>query len=76
MLGFGDSFLDIILFSCFQIIINMDNSIESYWMRLLVREWAQIFIFMYIGYAVDYTPYLSFLSKTSSPQHQTSVFVI
>ncbi|KAL8458321.1 hypothetical protein ACS0TY_035162 [Phlomoides rotata] len=30
--------------------ISMDSSVESYWIRLLVREWAQFFIFMYIGW--------------------------
>jgi hypothetical protein len=33
-----------------QIYINMDDSSETYWLRLLVREWAQFSIFMYIGY--------------------------
>ncbi|KAL0415201.1 UNVERIFIED_CONTAM: hypothetical protein Slati_3352000 [Sesamum latifolium] len=33
-----------------QIFISIDNSFESYWIRLLVREWAQFFIFMYIGW--------------------------
>ncbi|KAL0341992.1 UNVERIFIED_CONTAM: hypothetical protein Scaly_1861800 [Sesamum calycinum] len=32
------------------IFISIDNSFESYWIRLLVREWAQFFIFMYIGW--------------------------
>ncbi|KAH1064611.1 hypothetical protein J1N35_029598 [Gossypium stocksii] len=34
----------------FQIYINIDNSSENYWLRLLVREWAQFCIFLYIGY--------------------------
>ena len=33
-----------------QIYMNMDNSSENYWIRLLVREWAQFCIFVYIGY--------------------------
>ncbi|GLT66290.1 hypothetical protein SLA2020_386610 [Shorea laevis] len=29
---------------------NMDNSSENYWLRLLIREWAQFCIFLYIGW--------------------------
>ncbi|KAF8400869.1 hypothetical protein HHK36_014172 [Tetracentron sinense] len=32
------------------IYMNMDESSESYWLRLLVREWAQFCIFLYIGW--------------------------
>uniref|UniRef100_A0A5B7CBG1 Transmembrane protein n=1 Tax=Davidia involucrata TaxID=16924 RepID=A0A5B7CBG1_DAVIN len=32
------------------IYINMDDSLENYWLRLLVREWAQFCIFLYIGW--------------------------
>ncbi|GKA50704.1 RNA-directed DNA polymerase, eukaryota [Tanacetum coccineum] len=32
------------------IFINMDSSMESYWMKLLVREWAHFCIFLYIGW--------------------------
>ncbi|KAM7483772.1 hypothetical protein LguiB_008355 [Lonicera macranthoides] len=32
------------------IFINMDNSLENYWLRLLVRELAQFCIFLYIGW--------------------------
>ncbi|KAH1115043.1 hypothetical protein J1N35_008421 [Gossypium stocksii] len=32
------------------IYINIDDSSENYWLRLLVREWAQFCIFLYIGY--------------------------
>lgn len=35
----------------FQIYINLDNSSENYWIRLLIREWAQLCILVYIGYA-------------------------
>ncbi|KAI7752017.1 hypothetical protein M8C21_009198, partial [Ambrosia artemisiifolia] len=31
------------------IFIHMDSSVESYWMKLLVREWAHFCIFLYIG---------------------------
>ncbi|CAN1798848.1 hypothetical protein LINPERHAP1_LOCUS21893 [Linum perenne] len=34
----------------FQIFINMDNSPDHYWLRLLVREWAQFCIFSFIGW--------------------------
>ncbi|XP_010545681.1 PREDICTED: uncharacterized protein LOC104817969 isoform X3 [Tarenaya hassleriana] len=33
-----------------QIYMNMDNSSQNYWLRLLVREWAQFCIFLYIGW--------------------------
>ncbi|XP_074375757.1 uncharacterized protein LOC141717534 [Apium graveolens] len=32
------------------IFINMGDSLENYWFRLLVREWAQFCIFLYIGW--------------------------
>ncbi|GAV77560.1 hypothetical protein CFOL_v3_21031 [Cephalotus follicularis] len=32
------------------IYINVDDSAENYWLRLLVREWAQFLIFLYIGW--------------------------
>lgn len=32
------------------IYINMDGSSETYWVRLLVREWVQFCIFLYIGW--------------------------
>ncbi|GAB4850234.1 hypothetical protein Ancab_029530 [Ancistrocladus abbreviatus] len=31
------------------IYINIDDSPDTYWIRLLVREWAQFCIFLYIG---------------------------
>ncbi|XP_047964100.1 uncharacterized protein LOC125208506 [Salvia hispanica] len=34
----------------FAMFISLDNSLETYWIRLLVREWAQLFIFLYIGW--------------------------
>lgn len=30
--------------------MNVDETPESYWFRLLVREWAQVCIFLYIGW--------------------------
>ncbi|KAL5822798.1 hypothetical protein ACOSQ4_020698 [Xanthoceras sorbifolium] len=32
------------------IYINVDDSSEHFWLRLLVREWAQFCIFLYIGW--------------------------
>ncbi|KAI3759701.1 hypothetical protein L6452_07710 [Arctium lappa] len=32
------------------IFINMDSSVENYWMKLLAREWAHFCIFLYIGW--------------------------
>lgn len=34
----------------FQMSINVNNSSENFWLRLLIREWAQLCIFLYIGY--------------------------
>ncbi|KAL1814409.1 hypothetical protein ACET3Z_016983 [Daucus carota] len=32
------------------IFINMGDSLENYWFRLLIREWSQFCIFLYIGW--------------------------
>ncbi|XP_057773076.1 uncharacterized protein LOC130992456 [Salvia miltiorrhiza] len=42
--------MHVVAVSEFAMFINLDNSLESYWIRLLVREWAQLFIFLYIGW--------------------------
>ncbi|KAF2323440.1 hypothetical protein GH714_035462 [Hevea brasiliensis] len=34
------------------IYINVDTSSENYWLRLLVKEWAQFCILIYIGYVL------------------------
>ncbi|KAJ7963050.1 putative Transmembrane protein [Quillaja saponaria] len=44
--------------------INMDGSSENFWLRLLVREWAQFCIFLYIGWTFrsqDLAPRFSFM---------------
>ncbi|KAL6497006.1 hypothetical protein OROGR_028935 [Orobanche gracilis] len=33
-----------------KIFVSTGNPLESYWIRLLIREWAQFLIFMYIGW--------------------------
>ncbi|XP_030967737.1 uncharacterized protein LOC126725399 [Quercus robur] len=51
------------------IYINMDNSSETYWLRLLVREWAQFCIFLYIGWTFrsqDLTPGFSVMPNLKS----------
>uniref|UniRef100_A0A2N9ID05 THH1/TOM1/TOM3 domain-containing protein n=1 Tax=Fagus sylvatica TaxID=28930 RepID=A0A2N9ID05_FAGSY len=51
------------------IYINMDNSSETYWLRLLVREWAQFCIFLYIGWTFrsqDVTPRFSVMPTLKS----------
>ncbi|KAK7845311.1 uncharacterized protein LOC112032413 [Quercus suber] len=51
------------------IYINMDNSSETYWLRLLVREWAQFCIFLYIGWifrSQDLTPGFSVMPNLKS----------
>ncbi|XP_074577931.1 uncharacterized protein LOC141834509 [Curcuma longa] len=30
--------------------MNVDETLDNYWFRLLVREWAQFCIFLYIGW--------------------------
>nr|GLL35157.1 uncharacterized protein LOC109192232 [Ipomoea trifida] len=42
------------------IFINMDNSVDSYWLRLLIREWAHFCILSYIGW--------TFRSKDLAPR--------
>ncbi|XP_015069131.1 uncharacterized protein LOC107013768 [Solanum pennellii] len=42
------------------ILINVDHSIGNYWLRLLVREWAQFCILSYIGW--------TFRSKDLAPR--------
>ncbi|XP_042512498.1 uncharacterized protein LOC122087426 [Macadamia integrifolia] len=32
------------------IYINMDDTSDNYWLRVLVREWSQLCIFLYIGW--------------------------
>ncbi|KAL0010353.1 hypothetical protein SO802_005461 [Lithocarpus litseifolius] len=51
------------------IYINLDNSSETYWLRLLVREWAQFCIFLYIGWTFrsqDLTPGFSVMPNLKS----------
>ncbi|GAY51104.1 hypothetical protein CUMW_131770 [Citrus unshiu] len=42
------------------IYLNVDDSSENYWLRLLVREWAQFCIFLYIGYEMDAAAFKDF----------------
>ncbi|KAI4329222.1 hypothetical protein L6164_021509 [Bauhinia variegata] len=47
--------------------MNMDDSSENYWLRLLVREWAQLCIFVYIGWifrSQDLAPRFSVMPAT------------
>ncbi|KAK3219892.1 hypothetical protein Dsin_013862 [Dipteronia sinensis] len=51
------------------IYINVDDSSENYWLRLLVREWAQFCIFLYIGWTFrsqDLAPRFSVMPTTKS----------
>ncbi|XP_059644268.1 uncharacterized protein LOC132286030 [Cornus florida] len=51
------------------IYINMDNSLETYWLRLFVREWAQFCIFLYIGWTFrsqDLAPRFSVMPTVKS----------
>ncbi|RDX70951.1 hypothetical protein CR513_49750, partial [Mucuna pruriens] len=47
--------------------MNMDDSSENYWLRLLIREWAQFCIFVYIGWifrSQDLAPNFSVMPTT------------
>ncbi|KAK7349198.1 hypothetical protein VNO77_06375 [Canavalia gladiata] len=49
------------------IYMNMDDSSENYWLRLLIREWAQFCIFVYIGWifrSQDLAPHFSVMPTT------------
>ncbi|XP_021862870.1 uncharacterized protein [Spinacia oleracea] len=51
------------------IYINVDDSPETYWIRLLVREWAQYCIFLYIGWTFrsqDLAPRFSVIPSEKS----------
>lgn len=51
------------------IFLNMDDSVEIYWLRLLVREWAQFCIFSYIGWifrSQDMAPRFSVMPTVKS----------
>lgn len=50
--------------SILQIFINMGDSLENYWFRLLLREWAQFCIFLYIGYICSSFSVLSVTANT------------
>ncbi|KAL3631921.1 hypothetical protein CASFOL_024905 [Castilleja foliolosa] len=43
------SAMHIVAVSELAVFVSMDNSLENYWIRLLIRELAQFFIFFYIG---------------------------
>ncbi|KAH1240287.1 hypothetical protein GmHk_07G018187 [Glycine max] len=49
------------------IYMNIDDSSENYWLRLLLREWAQFCIFVYIGWIFrsrDLAPNFSVMPTT------------
>lgn len=51
------------------IYIGMDDSPENYWLRLLVREWAQLCILLYIGWTFrsrDLAPNFSVMPAVKS----------
>ncbi|KAJ0075971.1 hypothetical protein Patl1_34077 [Pistacia atlantica] len=51
------------------IYLNVDDSSENYWLRLLIREWAQFCIFLYIGWTFrsqDLAPRFSVMPTTKS----------
>ncbi|KAL7099938.1 hypothetical protein ACP275_09G118000 [Erythranthe tilingii] len=61
--------MHIVAVSELAILISLDNSLETFWMRLVVREWAQFFIFMYIGWIFrcqDFAPRFSVMPTWSS----------
>lgn len=50
--------------------MSMDSSVDTYWMKLLVREWAHFCIFLYIGYAKKMVSLMIFLFKTNTNNFQ------
>ncbi|KAI8017256.1 hypothetical protein LOK49_LG04G02736, partial [Camellia lanceoleosa] len=57
-----------------KIYINMDGSLENYWLRLFVREWAQFCIFLYIGWifrSQDLAPHFSVMPTLRSKGQAT-----
>ncbi|CAH2036463.1 unnamed protein product [Thlaspi arvense] len=57
------------------IYMNMDNSSQNYWLRLLIREWAQFCIFLYIGWTFrsqDMAPRFSVM-PTLKPNENTII---
>ncbi|CAI9114181.1 OLC1v1014841C3 [Oldenlandia corymbosa var. corymbosa] len=52
--------MHIVAMAEFAIFINMDSSLENYWVRLVVREWAHLCIFAYVGW--------TFRSKDLAPR--------
>ncbi|GAB2230585.1 hypothetical protein Droror1_Dr00014858 [Drosera rotundifolia] len=56
------------------IYINMDDSVDTYWVRLLAREWAQFCIFVYIGWTFrsqDLAPRFSVVPAVKSKKGMT-----
>ncbi|KAL6568174.1 hypothetical protein OROHE_003858 [Orobanche hederae] len=56
------------------IFVSTGNSLESYWIRLLIREWAQFFISMYIGWIFrcqELAPRFSLMPSWSSIRETT-----
>ncbi|XP_057732635.1 uncharacterized protein LOC130947943 [Arachis stenosperma] len=49
------------------ICMNVDDSSENYWIRILIREWVQLCIFLYIGWifkSQDLAPHFSIMPAT------------
>lgn len=66
--------MQIIAVAEFAIYINMDGSLENYWLRLFVREWAQFCIFLYIGWifrSQDLAPHFSVMPTLKSKGQAT-----
>ncbi|KAJ8773478.1 hypothetical protein K2173_004308 [Erythroxylum novogranatense] len=56
------------------IYINVDNFADNYWLRLLIREWAQFCIFVYIGWTFrsqDLAPWFSMMPTVKSEREVT-----
>uniref|UniRef100_UPI003D9F344B uncharacterized protein LOC141825153 n=1 Tax=Curcuma longa TaxID=136217 RepID=UPI003D9F344B len=51
------------------IYLNVDETLDNYWFRLLVREWAQFCIFLYIGWTFrtqEVSPHFSVMPTSKS----------
>ncbi|KAK1315497.1 hypothetical protein QJS10_CPA06g00774 [Acorus calamus] len=63
--------MQIVVVAEIMIYMKMDDAADNYWYRLIVREWAQFFIFLYIGWTFrsrDMSPHFSVMPIVKSKE--------
>ncbi|KAK1266367.1 hypothetical protein QJS04_geneDACA002691 [Acorus gramineus] len=63
--------MQIVVVAEIMIYMKMDDAADNYWYRLIVREWAQFFIFLYIGWTFrsrDISPHFSVMPIVKSKE--------